>query len=533
MKYDILKNKYYLYVTEFFSGMSLMAVEIAANRLIAPYFSSSQIVWTIIIGTIMIAMALGNVYGGRSADKNPNPTILYNRIVVAAVWIAAIPAVGTYVIAGISALLIFNINHGFLIVAAFITCLVMFVFPVFLLGTVTPTLVKINVDNLDESGKKVGQLGAANTIGSILGTFMPTFLTIPAFGTKITFIIFSGVLLVVALIYFISRREIGVKLVVGIVLFVVFSVFGTMGGFAFWENDLAYEGESVYNYLQVKENDEEVTLSTNVMFGVQSIYKKNGELTGMYYDYALLAPFMSGGTTKDKMDILILGMATGTYAKQCEKYFPNARISGVEIDSKITKLATEYFDMTTKDVVTYDGRAYIHADDKKYDLIMVDAYQDITIPFQMSTREFFTEVKNHLNPRGVMVVNMNMRGDGEDDINNYLSDTIAGVFANVSTVNVEKCTNMELFATDDSAYKERAMTGIEACGDENLKNMMREVLNRTLPYEKGDRMLTDDNAPVELLGMSIIDKLIENEVSYYRSIYNKGGVNALMRELGM
>ena len=111
----ILKNKIYLYVTEFFAGMSVMAVELGASRLLAPYFSSSQIVWTIIIGTIMIAMALGNIYGGRAADKNPDPDRLYRRMIVAAVWIAAIPLVGKYIILGISALLIFSVSSNFLI----------------------------------------------------------------------------------------------------------------------------------------------------------------------------------------------------------------------------------------------------------------------------------------------------------------------------------------------------------------------------------------------------------------------------------
>lgn len=286
MQHDILKNKYYLYMTEFFAGMSVMAVELGASRLLAPYFSSSQIVWTIIIGTIMIAMALGNVWGGRSADKDPNPDKLYLRLIIAAVWIAAIPVLGKYVILGISGILVLTVNTNFLIWAAFLACMVIFVFPLFLLGTVTPSLVKYTVDNLSDSGKTVGTLGAFNTIGSIIGTFLPTFVTIPAVGTAVTFLIFSGILLVLALVYFISTKTKKVPCTVGIIAFVICSILGHSGSFAFWENDLVYEGESVYNYLQVKEDEKNVILSTNVLFGVQSILKKNDGLTGMYYDYA-------------------------------------------------------------------------------------------------------------------------------------------------------------------------------------------------------------------------------------------------------
>lgn len=178
----ILHNKTYLYLTEFFAGMSVMAVELGASRLLAPYFSSSQIVWTIIIGTIMIAMALGNIYGGRAADKNPDPDRLYGRIVIAAIWIAAIPVLGKYVILAISAVLIFSVSSQFLIWAGFLACMVIFVFPLFLLGTVTPSLVKYTMDSLEDNGRTVGMLNASNTIGSIIGTFLPTFVTIPAVG---------------------------------------------------------------------------------------------------------------------------------------------------------------------------------------------------------------------------------------------------------------------------------------------------------------------------------------------------------------
>lgn len=94
----ILKSKVFLYITEFASGMAVMAAELGAQRLLAPYFSSSQVVWTIIIGTIMIALALGAVFGGRWADKNPDPDKLYMRVLIAGVWLALVPLVGKYIV---------------------------------------------------------------------------------------------------------------------------------------------------------------------------------------------------------------------------------------------------------------------------------------------------------------------------------------------------------------------------------------------------------------------------------------------------
>ena len=528
----ILKNKFYLYLTEFFAGMSVMAVELGASRLLAPYFSSSQIVWTIIIGTIMIAMALGNLYGGRSADKDPDPDKLYGRIIIAAIWIAARPVLGKYLITGIAVALIFSINSNFLIIAAFAACMVVFVFPLFLLGTVTPSLVKYTVESTDESGRVVGRLNAANTIGSIIGTFVPTFISIPAVGTAVTFLIFAGILLALAFIYFISEKLFVKKMPVAAVLFILCCIFGHNGSFAFWQDDLSYEGESVYNYLQVSENDRQVILSTNVLFGVQSVYRKQKELTGMYYDYAMAAPFMAGVKEKDKLDTLILGMGTGTFATQCSRYFDNMNITGVEIDQSITDLARKYFELSYDiPVVTYDGRAYLNADDRKYDVIMVDAYQDITIPFQMSSVEFFSLVKEHLNENGVMVVNMNMRSNEKGDITEYLSDTIASVFDNVYTVDVAGSTNRELYAFSDAACMERFEEEREAEEAADLYAMMNRVGKELEPYSGGSLIMTDDKAPVELLGMKVIDSLIGEEASFYKEIYKEQGLKGLLEWL--
>ena len=492
MAYRILKKKWFLYLTEFFSGMSVMAVELGASRLLAPYFSSSQIVWTIIIGTIMIAMAAGNLYGGKAADKNADPARLYKRILVAALWIAAIPAVGKYIVLGISALLIFTINSGYLIAAAFASCLLLFVFPLFLLGTVTPALIKTTVNSLDESGAVAGRLSACNI--------------------------------------FISEKGFCRQAGIGTAVFLLCLLFCRSSSFAFWEQNLIYEGESVYNYLQVRENDRQVVLSTNVLFGVQSVKMKGGGLTGMYYDYALAAPVMSAGN--DAPAVLVLGNGTGTYANQCREYFSQSSVEGVEIDAAITDLAGRYFDFPEDIPVTeYDGRAFLNSCNTQYDVILVDAYQDITIPFQMSSEEFFTLVKSHLKEGGILAVNLNMHGDSESSINRFLCDTISAVFPYVCTMEVPFSTNLMLYASGSEDPARLLSANLQKLPDGELKMLLQKVPASLSPYTPGTHLLTDDKAPVELLGMRMIDSLIEEELGYYKAIYRAGGLRSLIDAL--
>lgn len=529
----ILQNKYYLYLTEFFAGMAVMAVEIGAQRLISPYFSSSQIVWTIIIGMIMIAMAGGNVYGGKMADRDPNPDRLYGRILIAALWLALIPFLGKYVIVGISAAIIFSVDANYLILAAFATCLLLFVFPLFLLGTVTPSLAKYTMDSLSDNGKIVGTLGAMNTLGSIIGTFLPTFVTIPAVGTNLTFLIFSGILLLLAAVYFLSLGKGLRRLGLSVLLFVVACLLGYRTDFAFWESreGLLYEGESVYNYLRVQDSPKRTVLSTNVLFGVQSVLEKSDGLTGMYYDYALAAPFLTKSGTQKAQDVLILGMGSGTYARQLLRYLPGTKVAGVEIDRKITDLAHEYFQLPAQVPVTeYDGRAYLNEDHRTYDVIMVDAYQDITIPFQMSSVEFFQTVRQHLKPGGVLVVNLNMHGTEQGGIADWLADTVAGVFPEVVTVDVPGNTNRELFA-GDRGLKASLAQNSQAVQNPQLKDLLVSIGDRAVMYHSGGRKLTDDKAPVELLGMQELDGLIRKETEEYKEIYRNEGIKGLLKVL--
>ena len=216
---------------------------------------------------------------------------------------------------------------------------------------------------------------------------------------------------------------------------------------------------------------------------------------------------------------------------------------GVEIDEDITGLARKYFHLSDEiPVYTYDGRAYLNAIDKTYDVIMVDAYQDITIPFQMSSTEFFNLVKEHLNPGGVMVVNMNMRGqEGDEGIAFSLSQTIRSVFPNCYYVNCGSSSNRELFASENEEMLEVMARNLAQEENPDLIAMMKKVEDNLKKYEfvYGDgavgtgemtyAVMTDDKAPVELLGMQVIDELIADEVSYYKEIYEEGGLKALLQ----
>ena len=140
-------------------------------------------------------------------------------------------------------------------------------------------------------------------------------------------------------------------------------------------------------------------------------------------------------------------------------------------------------------------------------------------------------VRDHLKDGGVMVMNMNMHGydeEGGPDITNYLSDSVASVFPNVVVVDVKNSTNRELFATVDTDMMMALSTGCESVPDEGLRKQLSDVQGRLSVHESSGLILTDDKAPVELLGMQVIDSLINDELDYYKEVYREEGLNGLM-----
>ena len=556
-----INHRYFYFITELFVGIALMGIEMSASRLISVYFSSSQIIWTIIIGVIMIAMAIGNYWGGHQADKKPSYFRLYFELLFAGAWIVLIPFLGRFVIAGISVLFALFVTKGLVIWSALFSCIILFVPPLLFLGKVTPSLIKYSLGE-KVSGKVIGLLEALNTVGSIIGTFLPTFLTIPFIGTSNSFVLFGSMIATLGLVYLVTfyidkfknkpkvevnsdeeKNEIKEKAKAhkaGIKTFVLSSVYSALwilglvispnAKFVFWgEENIISEQESMYNYLKVDKVGDTTYFSTNVLYGVQSCIKDDYSLTGMYYDNLLVSRYM----VKENPKVLVLGNGAGTYATMMKEYLKcECDITAIEIDQKIIDISYEFFKMSEDvDVRCDDGRNFIARDKNTYDIILVDAYSSISAPFHMTTTEFFTLVKDHLNDDGIMMMNINMWSDKQGSISSALCDTAYGVFDNLYCFKIDSSSGAEVFATKN---KERNFIQ-EVKEVHSEKDELQKVFNRLQvhlgKYEDTGIRLYDDTADVEMRSLYALDEIIQNELEYYREILKNEGLQGLLNEL--
>ena len=548
-----INHRYFYFITELFVGIALMGVEMSASRFIAVYFSSSQIVWTIIIGVIMIAMAIGNYWGGRQADKKQSYLRLYCELLFAGTWIVLVPFLGRFVIAGISVIFALTVTKGLVIWSALFSCIILFVPPLLMLGKVTPSLIKYSLGE-KVSGKVIGLLEALNTVGSIVGTFLPTFLTIPFIGTSNSFVLFGSLIAALGLVYivttivdyFMNRPKIAEeiketkekqpkrtfkKTMVFSGIFASLWIFGivisTNVSPIFWnERTTIVETDSMYNYLKINKQGKTTYFSTNVLFGVQSCINDDYSLTGMYYDKLLVSPYL----VKENPKVLVLGNGTGTYATMMKEYLHcDCDITAVEIDQKIIDISYKYFQMSEDvNVVCDDGRNFIARDKETYDIILVDAYSSISAPFHMTTTEFFTIVKNHLSEDGIMMMNVNMYSSKPGSVNFAMCDTAYGVFENLYAYYDGVNSGMEVFASKnkDTNLIEK-VKAIKVNDNYELQSVFNSLGNGLSKYEDTGIRLYDDTADVEIRSIRALDEIVESELKEYKQVLKEEGLRGL------
>jgi spermidine synthase len=273
-----------------------------------------------------------------------------------------------------------------------------------------------------------------------------------------------------------------------------------------------FETESAYNYIQVVQSGNETQLLLDEGSAVHSIYDPTSLYTRGYWDDVLLAPYFGSGRVPGR--VALVGLAGGTVARQFTAIDGPIPIDGVELDPKIVDVGRRYFDMTEPNlhVTVADGRYWMATQAGRYDVILVDAYRQPYIPFYLTTREFFESAKAHLQPDGVLAINVG-RTPADNRLVAALSGTLNAVFPNVFTIETnQRFTNTVIYATSAPATVDRFLARARAERNPKLQPIIGDALAtgnlRRVPAN--GIVFTDDLAPVERL----IDDII---LSYIRS----------------
>jgi spermidine synthase len=500
----------FLRVLVFAGGFASIGVELTASRLLAPFFGSSTFIWASLIGLTLAFLSLGYFLGGRLADRRPEPDVLYAVAAVAAVAIGTIPFVARPLLTG--SLEAFRELDAGAFYGSLAGTLLLLAPPVTLLGFISPFAIRLQLADVASAGRTAGSLYALSTIGSITGSFVPVLVLIPLIGTAATFIALSLALLVPAVAGLVAMRSRSLALTAALAALAIpaLAVAAPAGVRPPDRGILLDERESAYNYIQVVDEDGRRSLILNDGHAVHSVYDPNELLTGGPWDYFMVAPLLvEDATEPEPGDVLLIGLAGGTVARQLTVAYGPIPITGVEIDPEIDLVAREYFalgELDNVESVVADGRYSLKTTDATFDLIGIDAYRQPYIPFQLTSREFFQEVSAHLRPGGVAVVNAGRTGT-DFRLVEALAATMRDVFPHVVAIDVDRFTNTILVGSHAPLSDDALIANVQRLPD---ASPVREVTGWSLisgnvrTIEPGGLVFTDDRAPVEL----VIDQMI-------------------------
>ena len=499
-------------VLVFVVGTGSLGAEIAAVRLLAPYFGASTIVWANTIGIVLVALSVGYWLGGRLADRHPNMRALCLTALVAAVLLAIVPFVADPLL-DVAVDALDEISAG-AFVGSLLAVLVLVAIPVLLLGTVSPWAIRLAVQSVEEAGTVAGRLYALSTAGSLVGTLVSALLLIPLVGTRRTFLIFALAIAIVAVLGLrpVRRYALAPAAIAALIALPV----GTLKASTEDDGRVIHEAETEYQYARVVEYDDGTrTLELNEGQAQHSVCEAECEpgpggprnprsvLTGDVWDGHLVLHF--AGRTEPPSRVAILGNAAGTTARAYEEFFPDTRVDGVEIDGELSEIGRDYFDMNNPRLHLYheDARPFLRRIDERYDVISVDAYRQPYIPFYLTTVEFFETVRDRLTPGGVLIVNAG-HPEGQDDLEKVLTATIGDVFANTMRDPIED-TNTLIVASQAPLSAARLRAAVPTLPPA-LRPTALAAARRLGPGLTGGDVYTDDKAPVEwLIDKSIVD----------------------------
>jgi spermidine synthase len=415
-------------VCVFAAGAVLLGVEIAASRVLAPYFGNSLFVWGALIGVVLAGLALGYWLGGALADRLPAPALLEAVLAAGAVSILVVPLADEAVLEGIVGL-----DPGPRL-NPLLAALALFGAPSVILAAATPIAVRLAGRSIQTLGRTAGRLFALSTVGSIAGTFATAFYLVPELGTDQVLAVFAAVLFAVVLVASLAHRQrLGAVastalLAAAITTAVILApesggrltatastnwspVYRLAGGAAApLEPDergltVVHSRDSRYHHIVVAEGGRSRYLRFDSSFQSGMYVDDPFATRYAYTDYLHLG--LAYEPTAER--VLFIGLGGGSAPKRTWQAFPDLELTAVELDPDVVEIAHEYFavpDDPRLRIVVEDGRRFLDGSDGHWDVIVIDAFYADSIPFHLATREFLELVRSHLTPDGVVVTNV-------------------------------------------------------------------------------------------------------------------------------
>ncbi|HEX7705702.1 MAG TPA: fused MFS/spermidine synthase [Thermoanaerobaculia bacterium] len=500
-----------LIIAVFVAGGLLMALQVAAFRIVGKTFGSALRETTTVIAVFMAAMSAGYWAGGRIGDRRPRITTLAGTLSAAAVVLCFIPWIDALAAPRIAASSLSLWTH------AFAASTLLFAIPTFFLATTSPIAVRLLATTTGRSGTTAGSVSSISTFGSIAGTIFTAYYLLDRLQSVSRTVLFvatgaaltAGMLLVAQAPASLHHR-IRSRRTAGIALAAVLAL--TAAGFLVQRSTgldralieplpgtrIVHVADSPYHRIVVKERGDFRELYFNL--AIQSRMKV-GDPYGPgnpYTDSFHVAPLMRPSIRR----VLMIGLGGGTGAKQYLHFYPEATIDAVEVDPMVVSVAERYFELPFSErlrIHVMDGRTFLKRTADRWDLVIIDAYTTNrygdTLPPHLVTREFFEEVASRLTDHGIIQFHCAF-GNEESRILDALHRTIESVYPYVLRSGGELFASMTPLITPKETMHARLIES-PAARLPQLASYIDSLASTNAPRDAV--LLTDDYAPVETL----------------------------------
>ena len=388
------------YVIVFTASACTLIIEIVAGRILAPSIGVSLYTWTSIIGVVLAGISAGNYAGGLIADRYPSPVTLGIILLASAVASVAILPMDYLVSEPLLSLPI--IPRIVLVTAA------LFLAPAFIMGMVSPVVIKLRLSDLSQTGNVVGKIYAVSTAGSIVGTFLTGFVLVQLLGTRLVILIVSLVLLVMAIAFGNLWRAWKPGAAMG-------ALFAAILAVGIFTDSLESECVRESNYFCIKVRARDIgDREVRLLYLDALLHSYVDVKDPLFLHYAYEKVFGDLAVTvahrSPELDALFIGGGGYTMPRFMEVLFPESSLEVVEIDPEVTEVAMEYLALPrTTNILTYgeDARTKLQElPQGKYEFIVGDAFNDVSVPYHLTTLEFNEMVHGLLSDDGVYSINV-------------------------------------------------------------------------------------------------------------------------------